>query len=254
MLNADVIHYLESKYPIGLQSDWDNSGLHIGSRVAECARILVTLDVTPAVVDEAVADHVDLILSHHPLIFTPVTSLDITTPRGAMIAKLLRHNITLYTLHSNYDAASGGMNDVLAKLLGLTELRVLDIASGVGRIGKIPAQPGREYVEFVKKALNVANVRFIGDMSGTVLTVAVCGGSGSDFIPVALASGCDLYITGDVTYHDALESLQSGLKILDVGHYAESVFKLALQRELSAQFPRLIIRESVVNSDPYQLI
>jgi GTP cyclohydrolase I len=252
MNGIDIIRFLETRYPKNLAYEWDNVGLQVGSLNKPVKKVLVTLDVTPDVVREAIQLKADLLISHHPLIFKPILNIQVESPRGWMIQKLIKHDIPLYSMHTNYDLAEGGMNDVLAALLGISGTAVLDSHENIGRYGKIVPTALEDYIRFVKTALSTTAVRLIGGTSRLIETVGVSGGSGSNHIAEAKRRGCDLYITGDVTYHNALDAIQMGQTVLDVGHYAEQVFKTAVQTELTGQFSDLSILVSTVDTNPYQ--
>jgi dinuclear metal center YbgI/SA1388 family protein len=252
MNSIDIVKYLETKYPKTLAYEYDNVGLQVGSLNKKCQIVLVTLDVTKEVIQEAIALKADLIISHHPLIFKPLLSVATETPRGKIVADLLKNNIALYSAHTNYDLAEGGMNDELAKVLGIQNPQLLDEDERIGRWGPIQPSPIADYIAFVKRVLAVDNLRFVGKLEGTVKIVGVSGGSGSNHFGSAMKKNCDLYITGDVTYHTALDCLALGQNVLDVGHYAEKIFKKALQADLEKTFPAISFLVSKVASDPFQ--
>ncbi|MDD3126095.1 MAG: Nif3-like dinuclear metal center hexameric protein [Candidatus Izemoplasmatales bacterium] len=254
MNSIDVIKYLESKYPKSLAYEYDNVGLQVGTLNKKCTTVLVTLDVTKEVIAEAIACHAELIISHHPLIFKPLMNVMVESPRGSIIAQLIRHNIALYSAHTNYDLACGGMNDELAKVLGIMNPQVLDETEGMGRFGAVEPQPMETFIAFVKTQLNAKTARYIGSMNGPVKIVGISGGSGSSHVGQAMKKNCDLYITGDVTYHTALDCQAMGQNVLDIGHYAESIFKQAIQADLQAMFSDLHVLVSQINTDPYQNI
>lgn len=253
MNSIDVIKVLETKYPRLLAYDWDNVGLQVGSLNKKASVVLITLDVTKDVVREAVRLKADLIISHHPLIFKPVASIATDSPRGWMIDRLIKNDIALYAMHTNYDLAEGGMNDRLAALLGIREPKLLDETERIGRYGAVDPDTTSGFIRKVKERLGIASVRFIGSADKPVAIVGVSGGSGSNHVGQAKKQGCDLYITGDVTYHTALDCVAMGLNVLDVGHYAEKIFKTAIYEELTAVFPAINFVISGVETDPYQV-
>jgi dinuclear metal center YbgI/SA1388 family protein len=247
----DIVKFLETKYPKELARDWDNVGLQIGSLNRKAGVVLVTLDVTKEVVKEAVAVKADLVVAHHPLLFKPLSSVATESPRGWMIEKLIRNDIALYAMHTNYDVAQGGMNDRLASLLGIRDPQLLDEDEGIGRYGAIDPTPMAECILRVKNVLGIESARFIGVLDRNVTVLGVSGGSGSNHVGQAKRKGCDLYVTGDVTYHTALDCLQMGLSVLDVGHYAEKIFRNAVADEIAAAFPDVKVVVSAVDTDPY---
>lgn len=254
MNSIEVIKYLESKFPKELAYEWDNVGLQVGSLNKKVKKVLVTLDVTKEVVIEAVTLKADLIISHHPLIFKPINNVLIESPRGWMINQMIKHDIALYSMHTNYDLADGGMNDVLSELLGIQNPKLLDSIDGIGRYGEIEPMCIMDFIKKIKSVLNVEHVRLIGSLDKIVRIVGVSGGSGSNHVGQAKRLNCDVYLTGDVTYHTALDCIQMGLNVIDVGHYAEKVFKKAIAEELIGKFPEIETVISAVDSNPYQIL
>ncbi len=251
MNSIEIVKYLETKYPKELAYEWDNVGLQVGSLNRKVKTILVTLDVTKEVINEAIDKKADLIISHHPLIFKPLTSVAIESPRGWMINKMIKHDIALYSMHTNYDLAEGGMNDVLADLLEIKNSKLLDSIDGIGRFGEINPMNMIDFIQKVKTVLNLDSVRFIGTTNKVVSVVGVSGGSGSNHVGQAKKQNCDVYLTGDVTYHTALDCIQMGLNVIDVGHYAEKVFKKAVANDLETMFSEVTVIISAVDSNPY---
>jgi len=136
---VEIIKYFETKYPKELAYEWDNVGIQVGTLNIVANKVLVTLDVTKEVIKEAIDKKVNLIISHHPLLFNPLDKIIFDTPRGWMIKNLIKHNITVYSAHTNYDLAEGGMNDEFAKILKLQNVGLLDEVDGIGRYGDIEA-------------------------------------------------------------------------------------------------------------------
>lgn len=254
MNRIDVTKFLESKYPKTLAYEWDNVGLQVGTLNKPVKTVLITLDVTKEVVKEAILVKADMILSHHPLIFQPVANIQFDTPRGWIIQQLVKHDIALYSLHTNFDLADGGMNDHLAKMLGLKDLKLLDEEAGIGRFGDIDPVAIKEFVAFVKNRLDVDSVRLIGNSEKIVRTVGISGGSGQQHMYQAKKHGCDVYLTGDVTYHNALDAYEMGFTVIDIGHHAEKVFVQVLYDDLSGKFPEVMFRISQVDTNPFQTI
>jgi len=253
MNRIEVTRYLETRFPRELAYDWDNVGLQVGTLNKPVKKVLVTLDVTKQVVREAVEGKYDLLLSHHPLIFQPVANIQFDTPRGWIIKELVRHDIALYSMHTNFDVATGGMNDCLAARLGIRDPKLLDEELGIGRYGEIPEMELDEFILHVKKTLELDHVRLIANGTKTVRIVGISGGSGQQHMYQAKKRGCDIYLTGDVTYHNALDALQMGFALLDIGHNAEKVFVAEIKNALNREFPDLEIDASKVDTNPYQL-
>lgn len=234
---------IESLAPTHLKMDWDNIGLQVGSRRALVKKILVTLTVTPGIVSEAITQGVDLIVSHHPIIFRPLSFIQAETPQGAMLMELIKHEIAVYVCHTNLDVAKGGLNDWLAATLGLSDVEVLipgdEPGTGLGRIGSLPSCTINELEGRVEKRLG-QSVRVVGGHDGPYTRGAVCGGSGGDLVKRAWQAGAQVLITGDISYHDALDAIDLGLTIIDAGHYGTEklmAFELAgyLRNHLGAE-------------------
>jgi len=255
MNSIDIIKYLETLYPKQNAYDWDNVGIQVGSPNNRVRKVLITLDVTKEVVQEAIDQKVELIISHHPLIFKPILNVQTESPRGWIIQKLIKHNICLYSMHTNYDVTDGGMNDHFASLLGLVNTSLLDDVEGIGRIGDLSNPlPFDEFVQLVKTLVKQSQIKLIGNARTTIRRVAFSLGSGSQHFSYAKKKGADLYLTGDVTYHTALDAEQMGYTILDISHYAEVIFKDNIQSIVKTQFPDIEILSSIIDTNPYQTI
>jgi len=252
MNRIEITKYLESLYPRALAYDWDNVGLQVGSLNKPVKKILITLDVTKDVIKEAIQGKFDLLISHHPLIFQPVNNIQFETPRGWIIKELINHDIALFSMHTNFDLADGGMNDVLAKRLGLKNSQLLDEEAGIGRYGDIEPMTLTDFIADVKKKLELDHVRLIGTNDKIITTVGISGGSGQQHMYQAKKRGCDIYLTGDITYHNALDALQMGFTLLDIGHNAEKIFKTTVLDILRSEFPETDICLSQIDTNPYQ--
>ncbi|MDD3113153.1 MAG: Nif3-like dinuclear metal center hexameric protein [Candidatus Izemoplasmatales bacterium] len=254
MNRIDVTKFLDELYPRSLAYDWDNVGLQIGTLNKPLQRILVTLDVTKEVVKEAIDTRVDLLISHHPLIFHPISNIAFDTPRGWIIRRLIKHDIALFSMHTNFDRATGGMNDALAEKLGMRNTSLLDPDDDIGRIGEIDPIPFPELLVKIKNTLELDHVRTIGYTEKVIKKIGISGGSGERHLYHAKRQGCDIYLTGDITYHTALDAQEMGFIVVDIGHYAEKVFKEVVLKILKREFPEIEVLESQVNTSPYRII
>src|SRR3990172_7508238 len=226
-LLKEIVEVLEKAVPAALAADWDNPGLQIGDPAAQVKKALVALDPLPRVIDEARAMGAGLLVTPHPLFFGAVRSLAPSRGHGAAVRAAIEGGVAVYSIHTNYDRISPGVSDVLADVLGLRDVRPLERAEGwperygFGRVGDLPAK--RKVVELMlglRDELKAGGVRLSGEPDRTVSRVAVCGGSGSELIGKAAAAGAELFVTGDIKYHGALEALELGMAVLDVGHFA----------------------------------
>lgn len=245
MTNQDILQALDKKAPFSLAEEWDNVGLLIGNPADEVTRVLVALDATPAAVNAAKAAGADLIVTHHPVIFEPLKSLDSDSVPYALAAA----GISVISAHTNADKAVGGVNDTLAERLGLTDLRVTE--DGFCRVGTLPAPTdANTFAKSVAAALNTA-VRVNGN--NTIRTVAVCGGSGGDFI-APLAGEIDAFVTGEVRHHQWLEADALGITVVEAGHYATEVLIVdTLCGWLQEAFPQLPIT-AYYDVAPYETV
>ena len=241
----DVERFLYDWAPAGLAAEWDNVGLLVGDPEREVRRILTTLDITEAVVEEAIGAGVDLIVSHHPLMncaWHPVQTLRTDDRQGRILTKLVENRISAICMHTNLDAAEGGVNDVLAKKLGLLNTEYLN-EEKIGRVGTLKCElPLVEFTRFVVKSLGCNGLRYT-DCGKPVHRVAVGGGACGDYIAQAVALGCDTFVTSDLRYHDFLDTKE--LNLIDAGHFpTEQVIVPELCRRLQAAFPAASVSTS----------
>jgi dinuclear metal center YbgI/SA1388 family protein len=213
----DLVELLEELMPSSLAEDWDNVGLMVGRKGKTVKRILLALDLSKEVVEQAIAQKIDMIITHHPAIFKKLKRVVDNDWQQDLLLTLMENGIAVYSAHTNLDCVSTGVNDVLAKLLKLEDTDILDDSNGLGRIGCVEKMTLADYAQFVKTALK-ADYVIVGDAGKQVHKVAVCGGAGSDLIDLALAKGADTLVTGDVKYHSAQQAVFSGLNIIDAGH------------------------------------
>lgn len=222
---ADVMRAMAARYPLETAEEWDSVGLVVGDLDAEVTRILFSVDVTPEVVDEAIATGAQMIIAHHPLLLRGVTSVATTGAKGRIVSKLIKHSIALYTAHTNADVAWPGVSDAIAHQLGLEVQSGVSLSgTGIGRVGTL-SQPVRlgdfagtvsEKLPETARAVNVA-----GDLNALVSTVAVCGGAGDSLLEEVAELNVDVYVTSDLRHHVAQEfSLTSDCALIDVSHWA----------------------------------
>lgn len=219
-----VIEAMEQLAPKRLAEDWDNPGLLVGSPAQEVHKIMVCLDVSEEVLDKAVAAGADMIISHHPLIFSGIKNVRTDLPLGHLLGGLIQNGIAVYAAHTNLDIAQGGVNDVLCDRIGLTKLEAFvetEEGQSMGRIGFL-SEPMtiEDFSQQVVQGLNAESVRFVSGGSRMVKKVAVCSGSGAEYISKAYYMGADAYVTGDVKYHEAQRAAQLGIHVIDAGHFA----------------------------------
>lgn len=222
---VDLLDGLEQIAPSRLAESWDNVGLLIGDPLREIRGLLLGLDPTLSLLEEALHLGVDTLLTHHPCIFRPLSSVHVNTPDGAFLERALHHKINVIACHTNYDSAVTGVSDALAILLGLkglTPLRRLPgaVAQGLGRIGDYQESlPYDVFMGRVFEALGTKSVQVTGTHPARVRRVALCGGSGSDFAQDALQQGADVYLSSEIKHSTARWAEDSGFCIIDATHY-----------------------------------
>lgn len=223
--------------PPELQMDFDNSGFLLGHGDAAVDTVLLALDVTDAVIAEAIERRAQLIVSHHPLIFHPVRSITDADAAGKRLLCLAEKRIAVISMHTNLDIAAGGVNDVLLERFGLKAIQALD-EDGCGRIGELEAALSlQDFLQRCKSALGCEGLRY-ADADRPVRRLALMGGSGADSIERAAALGCDTFVTADIKYHQFQKALDLGLNLIDADHfYTENPVIPRLAQLLALEFP-----------------
>ncbi len=260
-----IIDAVEEIVPSEYAEDWDNSGMQVGDRDWPVERIWVALDPLPEVIWAACERNVNLVITHHPLIFKPLSTIDVGTMEGSVIQKALDHRVAIYAAHTNLDRVKEGVNDVLASRIGLSHIVSLprEDASGktgFGRIGNL-AQPTSlaVLVNKLKKDLSLGWVRMSGNPDMRVETVAVCAGSGSSMVGAFLDAGADVFISGDLKYHDARKIEFAQKALIDIGHFASEhliveTFAERLNRHFYRKELTLVVEPYAFEKDPFVII
>lgn len=209
---------MEGIAPRSLAMDFDNVGLLITPDHKEIRKVLVALDLTLGVAQEASSGGYDLVLTHHPILLDPVRSIDVDAPETAAAYHLIRHGIGHFAAHTNLDACSGGVNDVLAELLQLADVRPLP-PDNLGRIGELEKTCAfGDFAAFCEQVLH-AKGRFSGDPKRPIRKIAVIGGSGGGDVDAVVNAGCDAFVTGEMKHSQALRAKHLGLNCCVMGHY-----------------------------------
>ena len=243
----DIFVYLDEQAPFSIQMDFDNAGFLVGRRNAPVKKVLITLDITEEVAQEAVEVGADLIVSHHPVIFHPARSVTDADPVGRTLLTLAEGHVAAICAHTNLDAVAGGVNDTLARRLGLVKIEQLhqDGVDGSGRpygIGRVGLTEGvplytPAFAAKVKELLGANGVRYV-DAGRPVRRVAVGGGACGDMLMDAIKLGCDTFVTSEVKYNGFLDARDWGINLIDAGHYpTENVVCPVLEKWLKAGFP-----------------
>ena len=224
----DIFNIMEEIAPASLAEGWDNVGLQIGHHDDEAKGIMIALDPSLAAIEKAAKSGFNLLLTHHPLFFSDIKSINLNSPIGQTIEAAIKGSVAIFTAHTNLDSVEGGVSDMLADVLMIGDTKPLEpvqseghVKCGLGRIGTIKKRPLlKEITAEIKKNLDIPNVRVLGDLEKRIETVALCGGSGGSLIHSASREGADLFISGDIRYHQAREAEELGLSIIDVGHFS----------------------------------
>ena len=249
----EVIDTLERFAPLPLQDDYDNSGLQVGTTETEVSGVLLCLDVTRQVVDEAIRNGCNLIVSHHPLLFRPLKRLT-DDSIGSIVMDAVKAGITIYASHTNLDNVAEGVNMRIARILGITDVKPLDEhpdGNGAGIIGTFP-QPlsGQELLALIKERFGVACIRHNGELGRPVRRMALCGGSGAFLIEKAVAAGADAFMTGEIGYHRFF-GYDGVIKLVETGHYESEQYTVELLKDvIRSKHPSLKVLMTGLNTNP----
>ncbi len=220
----EIMEIIEELFPLDSACDWDNPGLIAGDGESEVRSIMVALDATEEVVNAAAAQHVDMLLTHHPLIFGKIRKINTDDIVGKRLLKLIQKGINCYAVHTNFDVKA--MASLAASMLGLEAPEVLEVTrvvdgveEGVGRVSDVYESSAQIWIEKLKASFELENVIVYGDTDKIVKRVAISPGSGKGMLEHAVAKKADLLITGDIGHHDGLDAVESGITVVDAGHY-----------------------------------
>ena len=253
---SDILNFVETLAPRSMKMDWDNVGLLCGSRSTPVTRVLVALDPFEHVCQEAADWGAQVIVTHHPLIFRPLPNITDETTIGRGIRTLIRQDISAINAHTNLDQAPGGVNDVLAGKLGLTNIQVITPCGevegqpwGLLRLGEVKEQDLSDFLSSVKENLRCEGLRYV-DGGRPVRKVAVGGGACGDGWKEALAAGCDTFVTSDIKYNQFWDARDSGLNLIDAGHFhTENPVVTVLAEKIAAAFPEIEVKISESHRD-----
>ncbi|WP_206457806.1 Nif3-like dinuclear metal center hexameric protein [Anaerovorax sp. IOR16] len=246
-----------------LQESWDNCGMQIDMGREYVERILVCLEITKDIVNEAIEENADLIVTHHPLLFHSIKKIDKNTIIGNYLIDLIFTGISVYASHTAFDTADGGNNDDLAKRLGLLNISQMKNEEyteerAMGRMGYLP-QPMSlsKLAEVLDKTLEYCGgIKISGDTETIIQKVGLCTGAAGEFIERAAQCGCDVYITGDVKHHEAQMAKEMGICLIDAGHFGtEHLFRKNMAAQLRDKTNgRVVIIESKIDLNPYNFM
>ena len=236
----DIIGNLEKKYPKANAESWDNVGLIVGKLNQEVSKVQLSLDATDKAIENAIKNSADLIITHHPMIFKPVKTITTMDNLGRKIIKLIENNKSLYAMHTNLDSSKDGLNDYILNLLEVENSKVIDVNEfdnevGIGRLYTLSKEMNiDEYATFVKNSLKIKNIRIISENREKIIKkVALINGSGMSYWRKVKSLGADLFITGDIGYHDALDAKEARINVFDIGHFeTENCFVELLRKDI----------------------
>ena len=258
----EIIKEMETFAPPFLKESYDNVGLMVGDEEQDVNKILLALDCTKEVIEEAKANNVDMIITHHPLIFRKPSKIVKNDLQGWKIIELIKNDISLYSSHTNLDSVKGGINDAIVNILGFKTKKIIDEVknpnfegSGIGRIVDLEEnKTPEEVIKIVKEKLNVDSLRAaIGNRN--IKRIAIINGSGQDYFQRALTLGADCIITGDTSYHFVSDYKEMGITIIDPGHFkTEWIVFLEVMKSIENKLENIEFIHSKVSKDPYEFL
>jgi dinuclear metal center YbgI/SA1388 family protein len=258
---GEITAALENWAPLSFQEEYDNCGLLVGNKDQICTGVLCSLDLTEAVLDEAIQKGCNLIVSHHPIIFKGIKQFDESNYVARTVKKAIQNNMAIYAIHTNLDNLLDGVNKTLADRLNLGNRRILapkpgyqdqngkEIGSGL--IGELPLETDEgDFLKWMKEKLNLTVIKHTAFTGKQLKTIALCGGSGSFLIEAAKTQKADCYITSDLKYHDYFEA-DGRLVLMDIGHWeSEQWVSELIIAHLTAKFPTFAVLQSMVCTQP----
>ena len=246
----DILQFIESIAPPSLKMEGDNVGLLCGRADKEVKTVLVALDPFPSVCREAVEEGADLLVTHHPIIHGSITSVTDQTTYGQAILELMAHGISAVNAHTNLDCADGGVNDTLARCVGLTNIQKITADPyGLLRMGLVEEQALEDFLPKVKANLGCNGLRY-AEGGKKVHKVAVGGGSCGSELGAVVAAGCDTFVTADVKYNQFWDAKMLGVNMIDAGHFhTENPVVAVLAEKIQAAFPNIQVKISKNHTD-----
>ena len=256
MICREITDSIEKRYPKRYAMDWDNVGLLAGRSDKEVRKIFIALDATDEVIEEAIRQRTDMLITHHPMIFRAMKKVNDGDFIGRRLLKLIQNDISYYAMHTNYDVM--GMADLAGEVLQMESPEVLEVTSvgageqvieeGIGRVSDL-ARPMtlRECCEFVKERFSLPNVKVFGDPDMQVHRLGVFPGSGKSAISVSLQKGVDVLVTGDIDHHEGIDAVAQGMAVIDAGHYGvEHIFIADMKGFCESHFPDIVVETAQI--------
>lgn len=273
MTVAEVAAAIEEIAPVSLQEEWDNSGLTIGFESEPVVKIMTCLEINDKVAKEAVRIGANMIITHHPLIFSEVKTIRDSSYMGHLLMDIIANRISVYSCHTPFDKVKGGNNDIVAELLQLTSVKNLsgkDVVSpsrmalnmdegDIGRMGRLKKNMScMQFIAYTAERLgmSIRDIRAVGDLDTEISKAGICTGAGADLLEMASEAGCQIFITGDVRYHQAQSALEKGICLIDAGHYGtERFFAAGMKKKLEKKIGNNTeVTESTVDINPFKTL
>lgn len=244
----DLIHRIEEKVPTSSALSWDNVGLLVGDENQEIGTVYVALDATDEVVADAISQGADVILTHHPLLFSGLKQVTVGDFIGNRVIQLISHNVACYAMHTNFDVEV--MGNLAAETMGLDSVRVLDATlqeetgnKGIGCVADVAPIALEELAEKCREAFAISNVKVFGDRKQSIRRIAISPGSGKSEVENAIEAGTQVLITGDIDHHTGIDAVARGLAIIDAGHYGlEHIYVEYMAQLLQEIAPELVVK------------
>lgn len=259
---CDIIKTIEKAYPVYAACEWDNVGLLVGNKEKEIKSIYVALDATDEIIQTVVNKKIDMLITHHPLIYSPLQRITNEHFVERRVFSLIQHDISYYAMHTNYDVL--GMADLAGEMMGMANSDVLEVTrengvrnkpEGIGRICTLEeAISLRQCCEMVKERFQLEHVKVFGDLNQLIKRLAISPGSGKSMIDISVLKGADVLITGDIDHHSGIDAVAQGMAVIDAGHYGlEHIFIQDMLQFLQKNFETLQI-ESAPVAHPFQMV
>ena len=255
-----IMQCLEELSPVTFAENWDNVGLLVGRKEKDVQKVMLCVDVTAPVIDQAITEKVDMIISHHPAIFSGVKRITDDTVIGAKLLDLIRNDICVYAMHTNFDVM--GMADAATERMQLLNTSVLQVTyedeiatEGIGRVGELQmALTLEELADYTKAAFHVPSVKVFGDPSKLCMDVAICPGSGKSLVEDVVRADVDVYITGDIDHHTGIDLVEQGICVIDAGHYGiEKLFVPYMHDYFKKMLPNVYVVEAL-EEEPFWIL
>lgn len=252
----DMIALLEKEFPLKYAVPGDKTGFQVGDREKEIHHVFVALDASEETIDQAIKEGADMLLTHHPMIFSPLSAVTTDTFNGRRIIKMIRHGLCYMSTHTNYDSCR--MADLAAERLGMTGCQVLEETAdrlGIGKIGYLPKEMSlRECALYVKEKFEIPSVKFFGNGDTKISKVGICPGSGRSVIGNCHQLGAEGLITGDIDHHTGIDQVDDRLPIIDAGHYGiEHIYIEDMCRFLMEKCPQIKVSTAKI-SHPFEVV